>query len=125
MKKSLCVLILCSVLALPVVALAEDAGDACMQAQIDAERDVNTPLWLGAGCLFGIFGVGAAYLIEPSPSAIGLMGKSSEYVMVYTDCYKDKGRSVQTNKALIGCLVGAGVYAVTYLIFSTLIYIGI
>jgi len=104
MKKSLCVLILLSLLTLPVVALAEDAGDACVRAQLDAERDVSGALWLALGCIFPILGLAAAYLLEPSPPATALLGKSSDYVAVYTDCYKDKGRNIQVRKALIGLL---------------------
>jgi len=121
MKKSLCVLILLSLLTLPVVTLAEEAGDACPQAQIDAERNVNGILWFGAGCLFTLLGVGAAYLIEPSPSAIGLLGKSPEYVAVYTDCYKDQGRSIQTKNAWLGCLVGGAAQVLFYVIYIALL----
>lgn len=118
MKRIISTIIIVSLVAIPVVLSAQvDAGDACLQAQIDAERDVNSILWLGAGCLFGILGVGAAYLIEPSPSAIGLLGKSADYVAVYTDCYKDSGKSIQTKNAWIGCLVGSAVEAVAYLIY--------
>ena len=117
MKKFVSTLIILSLIAVPVITLAQDAGDACLQAQMDAERDVTGPLWFGAGCLFGILGVGAAYLIEPSHSAMGLLGKSPEYVAAYTDCYKDKGRSIQTKNAWTGCLIGAATETVIYLIY--------
>jgi hypothetical protein len=120
LKKIISSVIVISMLAAPALVLAQEAGDACMQAQVDAERDVNTTLWFFAGCLFGIFGVGAAYLLEPSPSAVSLVGKSADYVAVYTDCYKDKGRSIQTNKALIGCLTWAGVNLVAWTIYALL-----
>lgn len=121
MKKVVSTLIIFLMIAVPIIVLAEDAGDACLQAQMDAERNVSGPLWFGAGCLFGILGVGAAYLIEPSPSAMGLLGKSPEYVAAYTDCYKDKGRSVQTKNAWIGCLVGSAAEAAIYTIYVLLI----
>ena len=117
MKKVVSTLIILLLIAGPVIVLAQDAGDACLQAQMDAERDVTGPLWFGAGCLFGILGVGAAYLIEPSPSAMGLLGKSPEYVAAYTDCYKDKGRSIQTKNAWTGCLIGVAAETVIYLIY--------
>ena len=117
MKKVVSTLIILSLITVPVIVLAQDAGDACLQAQMDAERDVTGPLWFGAGCLFGILGVGAAYLIEPSPSAMGLLGKSPEYVAAYTDCYKDKGRSIQTKNAWTGCLIGVAAETVIYLIY--------
>ncbi len=121
MKKVVSTLIILSLIAGPVIVLAQDAGDACLQAQMDAERDVTGPLWFGAGCLFGILGVGAAYLIEPSPSAMSLLGKSPEYVAVYTNCYKNKGSSIQTKNAWTGCLIGAATETVIYLIYVALI----
>lgn len=90
-----------------VVAQSEDAQSACAQAEADAEGDVNGGLWLAGGCLIGVIAVGAAYLMEPSPPASKLLNKSPEYVAVYKDCYKDKGKSIQTSNAIKGCLVGA------------------
>ncbi len=84
-----------------------DATKACTDAKLDAQRDINTTLWMGAGCLFGLLGIGAAYVIEPSPPASRLLGKPSDYVAIYTDCYKDEGRSIQTKAAVKGCVVGA------------------
>lgn len=88
--------------------------DACTQATMDAKNDTQGALWFGAGCLFGLLGLGAAYVIEPSPSAMKLMGKDAEYVAIYTDCYKDAGKGIQTSKALTGCLVSAGVWVIYY-----------
>ena len=70
---------------------------------------------MGVGCLFGLLGIGAAYAIEPSPPASRLIGKSSDYVAIYTDCYKDEGRSIQTKAAVKGCVVGALVQLALYL----------
>jgi hypothetical protein len=93
----------------PVVlnaAESEELANACKQGEFDAQRDVNGNLWLGVGFLFGILGVAAAYLIEPTPPASRLLGKSPEYIQAYTDCYKSAAKSVQTNKAITGCIVG-------------------
>lgn len=108
------------VLLIPLTMLNAQEGDiasACQQAQIDVRTDVNGTLWLGAGCLFGIFGVGAAYLIEPSPPAMRLMGKSPQYVAAYTDCYKSEGKTIQGKKAITGCLIGVAVEVVFYVLF--------
>jgi len=121
MKRVVSTLIILSMIAIPLIVIANDAGDACLQAQMDAERDVNSTLWLGAGCLFTLLGVGAAYLIEPSPSAVSMLGKSPEYVAAYTDCYKDKGRSIQTKNAWTGCLIGAVAESALYVIYILLI----
>ncbi len=45
------------------------ATDACMQAQMDAQADVNQNMWFLGGCIFWLAGVGAAYVIEPLPPA--------------------------------------------------------
>ena len=93
----------------PVVlnaAESEEVANACKQGEFDAHRDVNGTLWLAIGFFGGIFGIAAAYLIEPSPPASRLIGKSPEYIQVYTDCYKRKGKSVQGKKAITGFVVG-------------------
>lgn len=104
MRRIVSTLIVLSMLAVPTILLAQEAGDACVRAQLDAERDLNGALWFALGCLFPIVGLVVAYVAKPSPSATALLGKSSDYVAVYTDCYKDKGRNIQVRKALIGLL---------------------
>ncbi|MCK4396557.1 hypothetical protein KAW96_08195 [candidate division WOR-3 bacterium] len=110
LKKSTSLFLAVVILALPLLIDAQETANAVAQAQVDAANDVNSTLWMGAGCLFGILGVGAAYVIEPSPKAARLLGKSPEYVAAYTDAYKQKAKSVQTSNAWIGCLVGSALY---------------
>ena len=88
----------------------EQQNDPCIQAAIDAQNDVNGTLWYGAGCLFGIFGIGASYVIEPNPNAFKLAGKTSDYAAVYTGCYRLEAKKVQQQKARNGCLTYAAVY---------------
>ena len=85
-------------------------NDPCIQATIDAQNDVNGTLWYGAGCLFGIFGLGASYVVEPNPNAFKLAGKTSDYAAVYTGCYRLEAKKLQQKKALNGCLTYAAVY---------------
>ncbi|MCK4544124.1 hypothetical protein KAU43_01170 [candidate division WOR-3 bacterium] len=92
-------------------------GSAVIDAHRDANADVNGALWFGAGCLFGILGVGAAYIIEPTPGASRLIGKSSQYVAVYTDEYKRVGKSIQTKQAVIGCVVSSLAYVVLNIVY--------
>ncbi|MCD6531997.1 hypothetical protein J7K99_06115 [bacterium] len=109
-------------LVVPLFAESRDVTTkACTDAKLDAQIDINTTLWMGAGCLFGLLGVGAAYVIEPSPPASRLLGKSAEYVAIYTDCYKEEGKSIQTKAALKGCVVGTLVAWALYLALSPLI----
>lgn len=88
----------------------EQQNDPCIQAAIDAQNDVNGTLWYGAGCLFGIIGIGASYVIEPNPNAFKLAGKTSDYALVYTGCYRLEAKKVQQQKARNGCLTYAAVY---------------
>ena len=96
------------------------ATDACAQAQMDAQADVNETMWFFAGCLFGVLGVGAAYVIEPSPPASRLIGQPPDYVAIYTDCYKDKAKSIQTSASMKGCVLDAVLWVASYL-FSMLL----
>ena len=81
-----------------------------VQGKIDGERDAKgNPLWILAGAGCGIFGAGAAYLIKPSPPAHALIGKSTEYVLGYTEGYKNKARSENTKWACSGWLLSFAV----------------
>lgn len=84
-------------------AYANEAASAAMAAENDADADTSDALWFGAGCLLGLLGVLVAYVIEPSPPLVRLMGKSSEYVVFYTAAYKSAGKSAQGKNALYGC----------------------
>ena len=114
MKKVICITLAYLMLMVPII--AQQQSDACRQASIDAENRIDGNLWFGAGCLFGLLGLGAAYVIEPSPSATKLLGKNANYVAVYTDCYKEAGKNIQTSKAMKGCLIGTGVSVVLYVV---------
>ncbi len=101
----------------PVALAAQQSNvqaQACSQAQNDVQMEVNKTLWLAAGFFFGLLGIAGAYIIEPTPPASKLLGKSPEYVAAYTDCYKDAGKKIQTNAAIKGCVIGAIVYAASY-----------
>jgi hypothetical protein len=76
---------------------ASQGGDTCMQGKFDGAAAARAnPLWILAGAACGIFGVGAAYLIKPSPPIGSLMGRSSEYALCYTDAYQNKARNGNT-----------------------------
>jgi len=121
MKRVLIVLaVIVALSPLGLLAQLPVATDACAQAQMDAQADVNETLWFFAGCLFGVLGVGAAYVIEPSPPASRLLGQPPDYVAIYTDCYKDKAKSIQTSAAIKGCVLGSVLWGASYL-FSMLL----
>jgi len=93
----------------------QDATTGCAEGERQARSDISGGTWFAIGCLAGLIG----YLIamsEPNPPAMQLMGKPPEYVAAYTDCYRNKGKSIKTKNALTGCLVGTGVSVVIYAI---------
>jgi len=102
---------------LPVITVAQvPDNEACVQAKADAEMDVNKTMWFVGGCLIGVLGVGAAYLVKPNPPASKLLGKSPEYIASYSDCYSAKASSIQTSSSIYGCVVGTLVTVVIYAI---------
>ena len=132
MKKGLlfCVLIvLMSGLSLsfPLQAIGQQRTtviDAKGAAEYDAEDDVNTAIWLAAGGVLGVVGnlplgavaIGGAYVYQPMPPAERLLGKSAEYVTVYTDTYKVKSRSLRLIAAGKGALGGSAVFCMLGLV---------
>jgi len=84
--------------------------DVVILAQQQAETDVNKLMWFGAGCLLGVFGVLGAYIWEPSPPTVALMGKPPEYISVYIREYKKKAKSLQAKYALYGCITWSVIY---------------
>lgn len=98
-----------------------DAGRASAEGVQDADADINGTLWFFAGCLIGVIGIAIAYFAEPSPPPARLMGKSAEYVAIYTGAYKTEGKSVQGRHAIYGCLVGTAVGVAIYIIIVVLV----
>ncbi len=86
---------------LPALADVNTFQTGKLQGSADA-KGKGSKAWFLAGCFLDLIGVGAAYLIVPDPPAESLMGKSSEYVMGYTEGYKDTVRSEDTKYALYG-----------------------
>jgi hypothetical protein len=79
-----------------------DAARAAMEATQDAQADSNGVMWFFAGCLLGIIGVVIAALVDPWPPPSRMMGKSPEYLAIYTNTYKSVGHSAQLHAALWG-----------------------
>jgi len=99
---------------MPVTLLAQQQDDYLqgkMQGELDAK---GSPVWILAGLsgtycclLFGVAGIGAAYMIPPSPPINTLLGKSSNYVIGYTEGYKNKAKKKNATYASFGCLAAA------------------
>ncbi len=82
------------------------AQDACTAAKAAGSANVPGAAWLLGGCLVEWWAVIFAYIMVPSPPASSLIGKSPEYVAIYTDCYKEGAKSAQVRMAWTGCLIG-------------------
>lgn len=85
----------------PATATEETFEDAYTQAKIDANEDVSKIQWFGCGCT--VYGVGIAYLWGVKPDETRFIGKSSEYIALYTKAYKQRVRSIRTRYAILGC----------------------
>jgi len=109
-RKPVALLLILVIFATPL--LAQQTTDEYLQGKLDGERDAKgNPLWFLAGAGCGIIGAGAAYLIKPSPPASALIGKSAEYVLGYTEGYKNKARNQNTTYACAGWAAFVLIYA--------------
>ena len=82
-----------------------DYMEGLMQGEIEAQGNAR---WIAGGFCCGVTGILGAYIFEPSPPAHLLMGKSTEYVMGFTEGYKTESKKKNAQYAGIGCL-GCGV----------------
>jgi hypothetical protein len=98
---------------------AQETASACADAQRQATMDTSGGTWFAIGCLAGLIGWLIAYAMDSNPPASSLVGKSPEYVAAYSDCYKNKAKSIKTNRAMVGCLVGTTVAVVIDVVIIT------
>ena len=116
-------------LAQPNLVVAQAESDAVA----DANKDVNKPLWFGVGCLFSglVFlplpgscwyncllppiGITGTYFYRPGPSPSRFIGKTPEYVSIYTSTYKSKRGSIQASMSSAGCVTGGAAITLTLL----------
>lgn len=108
----------------PIYLIAETLNsnaDTCMMAQTDAANDTNNMLWGGAGCMLSFLGIIIAYNVSPSVPMTRIMGKSSEYVMIYSGCYQEKAKQVQGGAAITGCII-ISIIEIVYVVINYIIY---
>jgi hypothetical protein len=85
--------------------------DEYMMGKLQGQADSHgQPLWFIAGLGCGIIGVGAAYFIKPNPPSGKLLGQTSNYILGYTDGYKNKGREKNTTYACVGWVAWIIIY---------------
>ena len=116
LRKSISLFLSVVMLFIPLIVNAQETINEekakAVQAEADAESDVNTAKWFGAGCLFKVFRVGAVYLLAPSLNETRILGKSPEYVRAYTKAYNDKKKSWSMEKRIGCCVIAACVVGV-------------
>ena len=112
------------ILSVPIVTLAQ--RDFHLEARVAAERDAETDtsqlLWIGGnfclaavgGCLLGSVGLLGAIIYDPPVPSHRLLGKSPEYVMFYTQAYKEKVENLQLRSSFLGCLGGTVVAVIIW-----------
>ena len=99
----------CVLVAFPLQANAETS---ITSAETDARRDAihDTSFnWIYAGVCCSVFGIGAAAVVNPAPPAHRFLGKSPEYINLYTQTYQRARRDRQMTLAAMGsggCCIG-------------------
>jgi hypothetical protein len=86
------------------------------QGKIDGENSAKgNIMWVPGGAVFTWLAIGYAYLNKPTPPTYALVGKSSEYIMGFTEGYQNKTRNLNTRYACLGC---AATYGCLYIIVT-------
>ena len=117
----ICILTLLSVTFQGITQATEHGSDAA-QAMLDAQRDAqaaDVTAWGWAGGLLGPMGILIATIYTPTPPINRLIGKSSEYVAIYTSTYQQKVKGRQTRQAATGCAGATLAYLFLALIVDT------
>ncbi|MCG9129472.1 hypothetical protein JT359_17930 [Candidatus Poribacteria bacterium] len=89
---------------------------ARVDGEQDAELDVSKILWIVVGFFISLIGILIAYIYQPNPPATKLLDKSQEYIMFYTEAYKDKSRSIQLTYSAIGFAISTGITIFFFLV---------
>ena len=85
-------------------------GTGCLLSRL-----IFLPLPSWYSCLLPPIGLTGTYFYQPDPPLARLIGKSPEYVAVYTSTYKSKRGGIQARWASAGC-ISAGVAIGTALV---------
>ena len=112
----ICILVLLSFTFQRLVQSSEHVSDAS-QAMLDAQQDAlnaDVSAWGWAGGLLGPIGILIAAIYPPTPPVNRMIGKSSEYVAIYTTSYQQHVKGRQTKQAATGC---AGAVLVSFFIY--------
>ena len=92
---------------------------AIADAERDALRDAKSDMtWYGAGFLFGVIGIGAAYVTTPVVPPVNLLGKSPEYLLFYSTAYQEAVKQKHVEEATTGCVIG-GIAVIGYYLYAS------
>lgn len=93
--------------AFPVIVTAqEDTTSTCQTAKNDAKENHGSGGYQAAGFFCGIFGFILATASDPKTPAARLVGKSPEYVSIYSNCYESVAKKQNVKSACGGWLMG-------------------
>ncbi|MCK5599779.1 hypothetical protein KAI78_09165 [bacterium] len=96
----------------------EDGANPLFLSEYDATVYANRTLWFSAGVLFNIFAVGISYLFVPVPSPESLVGRSEDFVGIYTENYRKILQSINTKWAIFGCVGNTAVLSTIFLVYA-------
>ena len=106
--KYICGILIAILLLNPAVIMAQDA---CIAANQQAARDVDKTTWTILGCLSPVIAYLVAVSVKPAPPATALLGKSPEYVAMYTDCYSREAQGRKVSGVKTGCYINVAFIA--------------
>ena len=125
--KTIAIITTIAMLVIPVITVAQtlknnDATQAIVDAERDARIGASVEWFIGGflggfalGCCGGLTVVALSQALPPSPSAQQLLGKSPEYVAVYTDTYIRAKKRSSAEASFAGCALGTAALTATYL----------
>jgi len=81
-------------------------SNPCEEAAIDAKNDVEKWLWIESG--FRAFGISKrlSKKLVQNPQFEKLQNKSNEWIIEYTNCYKEEVQNLRNLYSRIGCIGG-------------------
>ncbi|MCG9126680.1 hypothetical protein JT359_03665 [Candidatus Poribacteria bacterium] len=85
--------------------MSENREQIAFTAEADAATDCYKIIWFFAGLGLTIIGVILGYIYQQEPPASRFLDKSHEFIVVYTDAYKAKLRSIQVMYSVVGLLI--------------------
>lgn len=103
------------ILSLPFQSISQETSDGA-QAIIDAKRDAKaSSAWplvsfltsTACGCIGGSIVLLASQVVEPIPPTNRFIGKSTEYVILYTDTYQREIKRQRLISTSAGCIGGS------------------